>query len=186
MFTQFVEFGSLYANEQQSDFENLHNAIIQRNSWLQTYWADLNWQTKTAINVTGSPPNPVEIDAGIVGDCINTVRVFQKTGSLFVEIPSKVTQPASPCNVVFNAGTGAYEIYWNSTTTIPLKQIGGGVLYPCSKTIEQVPQNICNNLGSSLTKNGVLLQCSAVAETNIYNYSINYTSPVFSFIGNIA
>ena len=186
MFTHFVEFGSLTLTKPEADFNNLQNAVTQRNSWLPTYWFDLRWRTKTIISITGNVTNPVEVNANIVGDCDNTVRVFTKSGLQFTEIASNVTNASSPCNVVFNAAPGVYEIYWNSTTSIPNKNIGSGNTPTYTKTVQQMPQEgVCSHLSNILAKKSVLLQCSASAGTNTYNYSINYTSPDFVFSGTL-
>jgi hypothetical protein len=185
MFTQFAEFGPLSVKNPKLGFENVQNSISQRNTWLATYWLDLRWQTKTVINITGTPTNPVQINANIVGNCIDTVRVASKSDSQLNEIPSQVT---ALCDVVFNtvAGINTYEIYWNSTATIPTKTIGIGTPPSYTKIIEQVPQEgICSHYSSIMPKKDVLFQCSAIPGTNNYNYTIDYTSPDFSFSGNL-
>jgi hypothetical protein len=189
MFTQFAEFGPLSVKNPKHGFENVQNSISQRNTWLATYWLDLRWQTKTVVMITGTPTNPVQINADIVGDCANTVRVASKSGSQLNEIPSQVNATAAPCDVVFNtvSGINTYEIYWNSTATIPAKTIGAGTVPSYTKTIEQVPQEgICSHFSSTLPKKDVLFQCSATPGTNAYNYSINYRSTDFTFSGNLS
>jgi len=186
MFTQFVEFGSLTLTEPQADFGNLQNAIAQRNAWLPTYWFDLRWRTRTIVNITGNVTNPVEIDANIIGDCDNTVRVFNKSGLQFIEIQSNVTNASSPCNVVFNAVPGRYEIYWNSTVSIPNKNISSGNTPTYTKTVQQVPQEgICSYYNNILPKRGVSFGCIGTAGINTYNYSVNFTSTDFTFSGTL-
>ncbi|MCX6775072.1 MAG: hypothetical protein NTY99_03215 [DPANN group archaeon] len=189
MFTQFAEFGPLSVKNPKLGFENVQNSISQRNAWLATYWLDLRWQTKTVVTITGTPTNPVQINANIIGDCINTVRVGSKSGSQLNEIPSQVTAAVAPCDVVFSTipGINTYEIYWNSTATVPTKTIGIGTPPSYTKTLAQVPQEgICSYYSSTLPKKDVLFQCSATPGTNTYNYSINYRSTDFTFSGNLS
>ncbi|MEM2874299.1 MAG: hypothetical protein QW063_02550 [Candidatus Nanoarchaeia archaeon] len=186
MLVHFVEFSSLMLKEPQVDFKNLQNAVKQRNIWLSENWFDLNWKTKTIVNITGDITNPVEIDAGITANC-NSVRVFNKTNSIFIEIPSNVTSLTAPCNVTFDAAIGVYEIYWNGTN-IGKEISQGNENIEYTKAIEQVPpEGICSHFSMTLPKKGILFSCSAAIATNnnTYNYFVNFTSPDFSFKGNL-
>jgi len=184
MFTQFAEFGPLSVKNPKLGFENVQNSISQRNTWLTTYWFDLDWKTKTTIEISGGYINPVEVDADITTGC-DSVRVFQKSSNSLTEIASNVT--AIGCNVTFNApSAGIYDIFWNGTN-MGKSNSDGNEITPVSKTVVQVPQEgVCNHFSSTLPKKDVLFQCSATPGTNTYNYSINYRSTDFTFSGNLS
>jgi len=183
VFTLFVDFGTFTLPTQSTDFDNLQTAIMQRNNWLSGYWFDLDWKTKTTVEISLGYANPVEIDADITTGC-DSARVFQRTGNSLTEIASDVT--AIGCNVTFNAPSeGIYDIFWNGTN-MGKSNSDGNEITPASKTIAQVPQEgICSHFAQILPKKNIAFTCSAAEVGDAYNYSISFRSPDFTYYGSI-
>ena len=193
-FIVFTESGPASAQPSvPNDFENILNAAQQRAAWVSNYWFNLNWSTKTIVTITAGIANPVQIDADITsGDCYNTVRVFNKTSSGFNEVPSNVSAGTAPCDVVFNAAVGTYEVYWNATPTPASPPTGRltvastGTAPTFTATVEREPvESICSHISNILAKKNIDLSCSGAEKENAFNYTVNFTSTDFNFDGTL-
>ena len=198
-FVLFVEFGSTSIRQEVPDeFEDFLNAIEQRNQWVEGYWFDLRWKSRTFVNFTTGPivSANLEVDTGIPatgldGDC-GFIRLFNRTneGKLTAVTFTSVSSTTPPCTVTFNYFFGsAYEIYWNTTVSPGgAPNIGTGNLQsPQIKRIEQRPlEGICSQLPNRLQKHGINLTCSGTPLQNSYNYSVSYKEKDFGFAGNIS
>ncbi len=184
LFTLFVEFGSLTLPTQAMDFDNLQNAIQQRNSWLPTYWYDWTCKNKTVANILSGYTNPVEFDAGIT-PCPNYVNVFKLSGVTRTAITSYIT--TSGCNVTFNAtGAAIYEVYWGCPDITGVwQQINGNEISPSKYLAELPTEGICSHFSKLLPKKNIAFNCSAVNNTNTYNYSVSFTATDFAYNGSI-
>jgi hypothetical protein len=167
----------------RADFINLQNSVTTRNSWLDSYWFDLNWQNRSTISVGAGL---VQVDPQITAnyDCFNETRVIDNNLN---EIPSNVTANNAPCDVVFNSVGGTYDIYWdNPSATAPsYRNIGTGT--PAGTLIrkEGTPTNLlCPQLISAY-KNIADISCSVqnIYSNNQINYSIQFQSLDVSFEG---
>jgi len=171
----------------KEQFVNLHTSIADRNAWLSNYWWDLNWQNRSTISVSGTIVNPVQVDPQspiTITDCFNQIRV---TDSNNVEIPSSVTA-VLPCEVVFNAAAGIYNIYWNNPSATAPGYRALGVGTPAGTLIrkEGAPtQLFCPHIAEMYKKAGVDINCSVqnIFSNNQVNYSIKFQSLDVSFDG---
>lgn len=184
LFTLFVEFGSLTLPKQTLDFDNLQNAIQQRNSWLPTYWYDWTCQNKTVVNLTGSETNPVEFDAGI-NQYVNYVNVFKLSGVTRTGITSYMSNLGY--NVTFNAtGAAIYEVYWNCPTMYgPFSTLDGNEISPSEYLAGLPTEGICSHFSNLLPKKNIAFTCTAVNNTNTYNYSVSFRSTDFEYSGTL-
>jgi len=185
-FTLFVEYGPRTLPAQSSaDFENLQNAISQRNIWLPTYWYDLNCKNKTVATIPLGYTNPVEFDAGIT-PCIQPIHVFKLSGTTRTEITTEYIT-ASGCNVTFNAtGAALYEVYWNCPTYPGVWPALDGVEISPLKYLAEAPaEGICSHFSKLLPKKNIAFNCSAINNTNTYNYSVSFTATDFAYNGSI-
>lgn len=185
-FTLFVEYGSrTLPSQSQVDFENLQNAIQQRNAWLPTYWFNLNCKNKTVADIQPGYTNPVQFDAGI-NPCVNYVRVFKLSGTTRTEItPTYIA--TSGCDVTFDAtGSGLYEVYWNCPTLFgPFPLLDGNIISPSEYLAEAPAEGICSHFSKLLPKKNIAFSCTAVNNTNTYNYSVSFTATDFTYNGSI-
>ena len=169
----------------KEQFVNLHTSIAGRNAWLGNYWWDLNWQNRSTISISGTFTNPVQVDPQITAgyDCLNEVRVADSANN---EIPSSVTAATAPCDVVFNAAAGIYNIYWNNPSATVPGALGAGT--PAGTLIrkEGAPtQLFCPHLVDMYKKAGVDINCSVqnIFSNNQVNYSIRFQSLDINFDG---
>lgn len=189
-----VDRSSVVMFEQtQTGFENLRNSVIQRNTWMGSYWWNLNWENRSIIDIITGATNPIMIDPEIPEgiNCNNEVRVTTSDGT---ELESNVNSELAPCNVIFNAptpGTGIFYVYWNNPSATPpayrgeLPEVGNP---PSAYTVlkEVSPKsNLCPHLVNISIVSERKLSCNI---TNIFsntkvNYTVGYTTPGFSFSG---
>ncbi len=201
LFAVFVDFGSLTLPTQSADFENLKNAVGQQNSWLPSYWQELHWRNRAVVDITGGITNPVQIDPGIANgyDCYNHVVVFNKSSAgYYTYVPSNVSSSTAPCNVIFGATTGVYEIYWNCTGSLNCNnpRSGRGTLPSAgtaptyTKYPEAAPSDVCNHFAGLLARKNIAFNCSARLPggeiyTYIYNYSVGFRATDFAYNGSL-
>jgi hypothetical protein len=191
LFTTFVDFGSLTLPTQSTDFDNLQNSIQQRNDWLQMNWFNLNWKSKVIVNITGGTLTPAEI-VGVAGSSINCtkeIKVFSKSGGTFTPVAVDITNATGPCNVIFNAVVGIYEIYYNNSAANENNNViaDPGSITNYDESMEQVPpEGICNQFSNLLPKKNIAFSCSATASTNTYNYSVSFRATDFAYNGSIS
>jgi len=185
LFTLFVEFGSQTLPTQSSaDFENLQNAVQQRNSWLPTYWYDWTCKNKTVANILSGYTNPVEFDAGI-NPCVNYIAVFKLSGATRTAITPAYLS-TSGCNVTFNAtGAALYEIYWNCPFVGLWPTLDGNEISPSKYLAELPAEGLCSHFSKLLPKKNIAFNCSAINNTNTYNYSVSFTATDFAYNGSI-
>ncbi|MFH0868824.1 MAG: hypothetical protein V1839_01205 [archaeon] len=180
--------------EAAANFENLQNAIIHRNSWMQDYWWNLNWENRAAINITEGAENPVMVNAGIPGgtNCNGEVRVVNSTGA---ELKSNVNSEQSPCNVIFTADTtGIYYVYWNNPEAVAPSyrvevQSEGNVPARYNILGEVSPKSkFCPNFENISLAAEAQLDCGiqSIINNKKVNYKIDYASTDFSFSGYLS
>jgi len=167
----------------RADFINLQNSVTTRNSWLDSYWFDLNWQNRSTISVgAGLVQVDPQIPAGY--DCFKEVRVTDSNNN---EIPSDVTN-TTPCNVEFGASAGTYQVYWNNPSAIaPFYRGVVPLVAPTGALIrkEGAPTNLlCPHLINAY-KGLADINCAVqnIYSNNQINYSVNFQSLDVSFEG---
>lgn len=186
----------MFEQSELSGFESLHDAIVMRNAWVQSYWWDLNWDNRAEINVTSADTtgNILMVDPNIPSgtNCNNEVRVTDAGG---VELKSNINLINSPCNVVFLAPskTGTYYIYWNNpAATEPSYRVeiaaAGEVpsIYTVSK--ETSPKlKFCPH-AAEIASASEKLDCEvqSLIGNNKINYKIDYSTPDASFSGYLS
>jgi len=188
----------MFEQPDTTNFENLHDAVIQRNAWIQSYWWNLNWENRAVVNVTSADTlgdalmvNP-NIQSGI--DCRKEIRVIDSAGA---ELKSNANSEQSPCSVVFIAPskTGAYYIYWNNpAATEPSyrAEVAAAGEVPSAYTIsaETSPApKFCPHAEDIVPASaGGKLDCSIqnLIGNNKINYAIDYQTLGFSFSGYLS
>jgi hypothetical protein len=184
-FTLFVEAGSLTLPNHNTEFDNLQNAIEQRNVWLSNYWYDWTCQNKTVADIEAGYTNPVEFDAGIT-PCNQPIHVFKLSGITRTEITTDYIT-AVGCNVTFNAtGVALYEVYWNCPSGMgPWPSLNGNEISP-SKYISAIPaEGICSHFSTLLPSKNIAFSCSTTLLSNTYNYSVGFTATDFTYNGSM-
>jgi len=172
----------------RADFINLQNSVTTRNSWLDSYWFDLNWQNRSTFLISGSGVIQVDPQIPAGKDCFNEVRVADSGNN---EIPSDVTAMTAPCNVEFAASSGTYQIYWNNpSATAPLYR-GPPVplVAPTGALIrkEGTPTNLlCPHIINAY-KGLADINCAVqnIYSNNQINYSVQFRSLDVSFEGSL-
>ena len=170
----------LFAKDSPEDFENIKNAISQRNNWVGSYWWNLSWENRTLISITVAPLlNIARVD--------REVRVINSAG---IELDSNVTSENSPCETLFSSAiVGNYSIYWNNPSATTPSYRGNVVSgnAPTYSTIRQETSpkfRFCRHLQSIVPSSGVKIGCAVQDFTNTrINYTVNYASLDFMFSG---
>lgn len=191
MFVLFVEFGSVLTKSPvPNDFENLQNAVEQRNKWIEGEWFDLRWKSRSVIDIKDGAITPANITGIGTGstDCVDEIRVFNLSTGAFLEITNvKVNASSGPCTVIFNASIGVFEIYYNNTAANQNNSIGSpSGITDFDEIKEQVPQEgICAHFDELLATKNILFECSGASLEKTFNYSVDFITVDFEFSGNL-
>jgi hypothetical protein len=193
-FTLFVDFGASTLPTQSTDFDNLQNSIQQQNNWLQTYWYNLAFLNRTTIKITGTPTNPIEVDASITSGC-TIVLILDSSGS---QVPSNVSSMSGPCTIIFNATIGeTYQIYWPCSSpgycslVHPLRDSvpgAGNTTVIWTKIVENRPANVCGQINDLLRRKNVNANCSLnplFSSGKAYSYIVHFTATDFKYDGSM-
>jgi hypothetical protein len=192
-FALFINFGIFSLPTQNMDFTNLQNAIRQQNNWLQENWYNVNWKNRLLVNITGGALTPATITN--VGDssinCTKEIKVLNRSASgnfllVYAEVNASNANGAGPCNVMFNASLGLYQIYYNNSAANENNPSGiPNEITSYSEDLQKVPQNVCAYFSQILPKKNIAFNCSATASNNFYNYSIDFKTTEFTYSGSL-
>ncbi len=192
LFATFTTIGEMssrtFAHSSYDEFSNIINTIEKSNDELDANWWNTSYTKRRMFKTPGSVSNPAEFDVSLVAgkltNCQKEVRVTDTSHSEITNI--EVTSDIPPCDLIMlSASTNTdYYVYYNSTTSTVLKDIGAGT--SATPTLyDEISLNLCEHLEDIYPRRGIYLTCSDNSDGDRITYTIDYKSNTFEFSGDI-
>lgn len=184
---------TLFTTSEYTDFKNIHNAIIKKNTWMaENDWWNASWPYRKTMTAVGAGA-PVEILITFPEEhmsyCNETRIINDSDTSTYVIYNTSGTPPT--CSYYFNANVvDTFKVYYgNGTDRKPtLNNLKTGVAGIAFIMGREETSNLCEHFEYVYSKQGVDLECdieNTFANNQKGNYSINFTSLDLEFRGYI-